>query len=201
MIAPYMHPHAELLSLVASYGYPAVFIGALFEGETIVILSGLFSHQGLLSLYLVIPLAYLGTVIGDGWWFLLSRYRFPRILYESEWFKRVSVRPLRAINGDPEILALTMRFLFGFRTLIPLGLGLSTISTARFFTLHSIGAIVWVLLYVSVGFFFGRFLELLFGRIKYGELLLIATVMVMVVISLVAAKGMRALLKRKMEVR
>lgn len=195
-----MHPHAELLSLVTAYGYPAIFIGALFEGETVVILSGLFSHQGLLSIYAVILIAYVGTVIGDGWWFLVSRYRFPRFLYESEWFKRISARPLKAINGDPEILALTMRFLFGFRTLIPLGLGLSTISTARFFMLHSIGAIVWVSLYVSVGYFFGRFLELLFGRIKYGELLLVATVMVMVVISIVAAKSLRAFLKRKVHI-
>ncbi len=194
-----MHPHAELLAFVASYGYPAIFVGALFEGETIVILSGLFAHQGLLSVVPVILLAYVGTVIGDGWWFLLSRYRFPRFLYESAWFKRVSARPLKAINGDPETLALTMRFLFGFRTLIPLGLGLSDISTARFFALHSIGAIAWVLLYVSIGFFFGGFLEALFGRIRYGELLLIATVVLMVVTSIAIAKLVRSLLRKRID--
>ncbi len=193
-----MH-HPELLALIASYGYPAIFVGSLFEGETIVILSGLFAHQGLLSVGPVIVLAYVGTVIGDGWWFLLSRYRFPKFLYESEWFKRVSARPLKAINGDPEILALTMRFLFGFRTLIPLGLGLSKISTARFFAFHSVGAITWVLLYVGIGFFFGRFLEALFGRIKYGELFLIATVVVLVVASIGIAKLIRSLLRKKID--
>lgn len=199
MIHHDMHPPPELLALVTTYGYPAVFLGAVFEGETTMILSGLFAHQGLLSLFGIILLAYIGTVIGDGMWFLVSRYRFPRALYESAWFKRLAARPVKAINGDPEILALTMRFLYGFRTLIPLGLGLSNISIGRFFALHSIGAIVWISLYVSIGFFFGRFLETLFGRIKYGELLLIATVMVTVVVFLGIAKTVRYFLRRKLQ--
>lgn len=193
-------PHYfEILALIGEYGHLIVFLGAVFEGETIVILSGLFAHQGYLSLGLVIMLAYIGTVIGDCLWFLVGRYRFPGWLHQSEWFQRLSQRPVGIVNKDPEILALTMRFMYGFRTLIPLGLGLSNISTLRFFLLHSLGAIAWVLVYTGIGFFLGQFLETLFGRIKHGEALLIAVVIVLVVLAITVYKLFTRALARKLD--
>src|SRR2546425_139469 len=38
--------HVDLPALIQAYGYPATFIGALLEGETIVTLAGLAVHRG-----------------------------------------------------------------------------------------------------------------------------------------------------------
>lgn len=184
--------------MVAGYGYPAVFFGAIFEGETVMILSGLFAHQGYLSLPAVAVVAFLGTMIGDGTWFLIGRYRVPRRLHQSGWFKRISSKPLRFVNSDTDTLTLTMRFMYGFRTLIPLGLGMSEIPTWRFFTLLSVGTLAWIFVYAGIGFFFGGFLELLFGRIRHGELALIAVVVIVVVAAITAASGLRRLLRRRL---
>lgn len=192
-----MPPHFDLLSALAAYGYPAIFVGALFEGETVMILSGLFAHQGYLSIPLIAAAAFAGTFISDGAWFLIGRYRFPRFVHESRWFLRLSEKPLQFVKSDTDTLTLTMRFMYGFRSLIPLGLGLSEMPAPRFFFLLSIGTLAWITVYVSLGFFFGGVLELLFGRIRHGEIFLVAAVIVAVVAATAAAKWLRAWLARR----
>lgn len=49
-----MFEHIDLNHLLATYGYWAVFIGCVMEGETILILGGMAAHQHLLKLLPVI---------------------------------------------------------------------------------------------------------------------------------------------------
>lgn len=176
-----MPPYAELLAGLSTYGYVAVFLGAIFEGEAIMTLSGLFIQQGHLLLPAVFALAMVGTILGDDLWFLVGRYRFPRRLHETEWFQKFSARPVAAVNSNPRLLAFCMRFMYGFRTLIPLGLGMSSISGREYFFYHALGAMAWVSTYITLGYFFGGLLEVLFGRIKHPELIMIAVVVLLVV--------------------
>ena len=48
---------SELESFVQSYGYGALFLGTLLEGETVLILAGLMAHMGLMKLPLVVLVA------------------------------------------------------------------------------------------------------------------------------------------------
>lgn len=193
-----MHPHAEILALLTTYGYVAVFLGAMFEGEIVVMLSGMFAQQGYLSLPLVILLVQIAAVLNDGMWFLIGRYRVPKKLYEKEWFQKLAKRPMGFINDRPEILALTMRFMYGFRSLIPLGLGLSNLSAPKFFVFHGIGTLAWSLSLCAVGYFFGTMLETLFGRIRYPELLMVAVVVIMVTVFFSLGKIVKRFLGRKL---
>jgi membrane protein DedA with SNARE-associated domain len=191
-------PHAEILTLLTTYGYVAVFLGAMFEGEVVVILSGLFAQQGYLSFCLVILLVQIAATLNDGMWFLIGRYRVPRKLYASAWFQRMSLRPMGLVNERPEMLALFMRFMYGFRSLIPLGLGLSKISPPRFFIFHAIGTFAWAMSLASIGYFFGGMLETLFGRIKYPELVMVSVVIVMVTLFFSFSKLVKRYLGRKL---
>lgn len=193
-----MLPYPELITYIATYGYLAVFLGAIFEGEVFVTLAGLFSQQGYLSLSLVIILAYLGSVAGDSLWFVIGRYQFPAFVHKSQWFQRVSKKPVAIVNNRPELLAFAMRFMYGFRTLIPLGLGLSNIPAKKFFFYHSLGAISWVLVYVNLGYFFGGILEVFFGRIKHPQLIMIAVVVLVVVLFISIGRIIRKILAKKM---
>jgi membrane protein DedA with SNARE-associated domain len=51
----------DFAPLVANYGYPAALVGAVFEGETVLVLAGLFAHRGVLHLPLLIALARLAA--------------------------------------------------------------------------------------------------------------------------------------------
>lgn len=185
----------ELIFYISVFGYWAVFIGALFEGETILVLGGLFAHQGQLSLAGVLFAALVGTIIGDGFWFMVGRYRFPRFIHSKDWFIKLSRRPIGLVNQNPKMLALTMRFMYGFRTLIPLGLGLSDIKTGHYFFYHFLGSVLWVGAYGSVGYFFGAILEQIFGRIRHFELILIAVAVLFVV----GFFGMSQVIRRQLE--
>lgn len=96
------------------------------------------------------------------------------------------------------MLALTMRFMYGFRSLIPLGLGMSSLSAKKFFVLHGIGTLAWSISLCSLGYFFGGVLETLFGRIRYPELLMVAVVVLMVAIFFSLGKIVKRFLGQKL---
>lgn len=75
-----MFEHLDINYLLVNYGYWAVFIGCLLEGETILILGGLAAHQTTLRLIDVIAVATLGGMVGDQILFWTGRYFGPRIL-------------------------------------------------------------------------------------------------------------------------
>ena len=193
-----MPPYAEILTYLTTYGYIAVFIGAMFEGEVVVILSGLFAQQGYLSLWVVLLIVQVASTLNDGMWFLVGRYRIPRKLYATAWFQRLTAQPMGVVNDRPELLAFFMRFMYGFRSLIPLGLGLSTISAPRFFLFHGIGAFLWALSLAMIGYFFGGMLETIFGRIRYPELVMVSAVILMVVIFATITRLLKKSLERKL---
>lgn len=70
----------DINSLIAHYGYAALVIGSLAEGETITLLGGVAAHQGLLKFPLVVISVALGGMIGDQLLYLLGRRYGGKIL-------------------------------------------------------------------------------------------------------------------------
>ena len=56
-----MFEHIDFNYLLANYGYLAIFIGCLLEGETILILGGMAAHQHVLDLLPVIGRVIAGS--------------------------------------------------------------------------------------------------------------------------------------------
>ena len=54
-----------LAHFIATYGYLAVFVGTLLEGETVLVLGGFAAHRGHLSLPVVMVVAFAGSLLGD----------------------------------------------------------------------------------------------------------------------------------------
>jgi membrane protein DedA with SNARE-associated domain len=55
----------NLPGLVEQYGYAAVFVGALAEGESVLLAAGFAAHRGLLHLPTVVATAAVAATIGD----------------------------------------------------------------------------------------------------------------------------------------
>jgi membrane protein DedA with SNARE-associated domain len=62
-----------LSELVTTFGYYAVFFGALLEGETILIFAGFAAHRGMLDIRYVIAIAFVASTLGDQIFFHLGR--------------------------------------------------------------------------------------------------------------------------------
>lgn len=58
--------------LIDTYGYWAILVGTLLEGETILLLGGFAAYQGYLALPWVILAAFIGAFCGDQLFFFLG---------------------------------------------------------------------------------------------------------------------------------
>lgn len=159
----------DLAHLVQTWGYPAVFLGTVLEGETVLLLAGLAAQAGYLELHWVIATAWAGAVTGEQIWFFVGRRygmrlmrRFPRLRPRAR-----RVRALLKRYHQPVILSL--RFLYGLRTVGPIALGMSRVAWARFTALDFAAAVVWAVVVASAGYAFGQVLTLWLGDLKKFE--------------------------------
>ena len=176
--------------LLADYGYWAVLVGSLLEGETILLLAGFAAFQGYLSLPLVILIAFVGGTLGDQVFYWIGRRwgiallrRYPRL--------RQAVREVRALLLRYHAgLIVGVRFMYGLRILGPVAIGMSDVAPRRFLVFNALGAALWAPLVPSIGYVFGESLQAVFGFAQHYEWLLLA-VLVALLWGVIAWRGRR----------
>ena len=156
----------DLAQLVQTWGYPAVFLGTLLEGETVLLLAGLAAQAGYLELPWVIATAWAGAVSGEQVWFLVGRRHGDRLLERFPRLKPGAAR-MRALLARYHLpVILSLRFLYGLRTVGPIALGMSPVRWARFTALDFAAAVVWAVAVAFAGYAFGQLLTLWLGNLK-----------------------------------
>ncbi len=142
--------------LIATYGYPLVVVGAVLEGETVVIAAGYMAHRHHLSFPVVVACAAIGGSVGDLGFFLIGRRFGERAVAHLPSSVRKSVARARdAVRDNPKRVLLTMRFLYGMRMALPILCGASPMPLRRFGWYDVATAIVWSLLFSGIGYAFG----------------------------------------------
>ena len=99
--------------LIAQFGWVAVFIGALLEGETVVLIAAVMVQQGLLDFKCVLPAAVLGAFAGDQFFFHLGRHHGSRLFSRDPVWQRsvklaIALAGATAPMGDP-VLSVPLR--------------------------------------------------------------------------------------------
>ncbi len=161
-----------LLQLVETYGYLAVFLGSLFEGDALLLVASFLAYLGKLDLPLVMLAAFFGTWLSDIIWFLLGRYSHNTVLARSEFLNSLSNRSADIVGKRPRLMALSMRFMYGLRMVIPFSLGKTPMSTSSFLIYNAVGVWSWVFVFTALGYFFATITETIFGRMKHLEIIL-----------------------------
>ena len=160
----------DIPGLIDTYGYFAVFVGAFLEGETILALAGLAAYRGYLDFYAVVVIALFAGFLGDQFYFFLGRYRGTEIL------ARFPAWQARAYKFDAMLsrwhapLIVCIRFMYGFRILGPLMLGMGRCPAWKFMVYNFIGAMIWAPLIAGLGYLFGSALEAVLHDLKRYEL-------------------------------
>ncbi len=163
----------DLQPFIVNWGLSIVYLGAVLEGETVVLIAGILCHQGTLPLGGTVAVAALGAFTGDQIWFRIGRRhgrnalsRFPRLAHHAE-----RVRPWVTKHAD--WIALGSRFIYGTRSVSPLLLGTEGYSAWRFALLNGFSAVLWASLGVGLGYLLGTGAEQLIGPIEHIEQLLL----------------------------
>jgi len=158
-----------LESLLATYGYPILFIGTVMEGETVMILAGLSAHLGYLSLFWVIAIGFLGAFCGDQICFLIGRRHGQELLARFPSWNARAERALQKLQKHQNLVILSFRFLYGLRAATPFVLGMGQVSYLRFVTLDLISASIWAVCIALAGYYFGRAVEPVLKDIQHYE--------------------------------
>lgn len=189
----------NLQQLVTDYGYISVLIGTFLEGETILIIAGYLSHRGYLDLPLVILAAFIGTLLGDQLYFYIGRIKGKAFLEKRPHWQPKINRVQNLLDKHQTLLILGFRFIYGIRTVTPFILGMSKVSPLKYLLLNTCGALLWAIAFGLAGYYFGLTLELLIGKIKKYEMLII---IVMIIVSVLVwiiykSKEKKRLLRKK----
>ncbi len=141
-----------------SLGYFGAFLGAILEGEILLLAFLQSVRLGYLHLPGVALGFYLGTLTADWSFFLAARrqgrlylQRFPKLQHRFEQGEVL-------MEKSRLWLLLGYRFLWGFRIVLPILFGLSSLPTLRFMLISAIMTLIWLSLYIYLGLFFSELL-------------------------------------------
>jgi len=150
--------------------YCAVFVLTALEGETIMVLAGIAAHQGILELPWVIVLGFLGSLTGDQTIFFISRHWGKRILARFPWLYLRMEKVNRILERHGTWYMISFRFFYGLRNPTPFVIGLSSIRTARFVALNTLGAAIWAVTLGLMGFLLGELAARILSHSKWAIL-------------------------------
>ena len=137
----------------------AAFAGLLVPGESLVLASGFFAHQGILELDAVMAAAGLGAVAGDnvGYW-LGARLGREWLLRKGSRFglrqKRLAQVERFFQRQGPKAVFIG-RFVGFARALVPFVAGASRMPYRKFVLYDALGAILWTVAFVNLGYGLG----------------------------------------------
>lgn len=161
---------AEVLQFIQNYGYWAVFLGALIEGESIILTSSAMAAAGYFSIYKIMLIAFTGTVIADqGLYFLGYIYGATILDWIRARFPKMSPymdKALMFLTRYQNAYILSFRFIWGVRIISSVIIGAQKVPPARFAVLNIIAAVVWTVVSCMAGYLLGETFLYVFQ--KYG---------------------------------
>lgn len=134
---------AQLIEWMKEFGYVILFIWSMLEGESGLIMAGLFSHTGDMNIFISIFVAGLGGFAGDQVYFYIGRFN-KRYVYRKlrgQRRKLALAHLLLKKYGWPIIFA--QRYMYGLRTIIPISIGLTRYDAKTFALINLFSAWCW----------------------------------------------------------
>ena len=151
--------------ILLTYGYLGLFVWSILEGEFGLIFAGILIKQGYFSFEKVYLIAFLGAVIGDSISFFIGKFSKKLAYKILNKYKAVLNKIESWIKNYGGFIILFERYLYGTHIPALILLGMSGYNTLKFYLLEIIGVGIWVLFYVSLGYFLGNYALSLFNII------------------------------------
>ncbi len=178
--------------------YITVFTGCFFEGETSLTTSAFAAHRGYLEIFIVMLVALAATQSWDWIWFTIGRKKGKSLLAGKPGLREKSQKINRLLFKYPIPVLLFYRFFYGFRTAVPLAIGMSSITKKRFLFFSLLNTIIWDIMFSSLGYFFGAFLKANWKRIEHYEIeIMVSMVFVGVITGLYLMRRSKRMISRQ----
>mgnify|MGYP001323126889 CR=1 FL=1 len=189
LIARYGTGTYVILALIV-FAETGLVVMPLLPGDSLLFAAGAFAGLGSLNPWVLFFLLTAMAIIGDTVNYWIGAWVGPRAFSgEIRWLKKEYLDRTHAFfakhGGKTIILA---RFVPIIRTFAPFVAGVGTMNYPRFLTYNVVGAVVWVGIFVWLGYFFGN---LPFVRENFGLVIIAIIVLSVLPIVIEAIKARR----------
>lgn len=155
-----------IVEFIQDWGYIAVFLGALIEGESIILTASALAYAGYLNIYTVGAVAFCATVFAEQSCYMVGRHYGPSLFDKFPRFKPAANKAFWLLKKIDVWFILSCRFIYGIRTISPLVIGAAHIPPKKFIPLNILAAFIWATVSCSVGYYLGELVISNFDMIK-----------------------------------
>jgi membrane protein DedA with SNARE-associated domain len=142
------------------YGYLALTVGTFFEGETAILVASSLISQGLFGIPATIFFGFAGSFISDWIYYGIGYYNGKYFLSKRPKLQQKLVPVQNFFRKNSIQILLSYRFLYGFRIIIPISIGLSKIKPSKFLLFSIVSGVLWASVVSSIGYTVGRLFEI-----------------------------------------
>lgn len=179
----------------------SVLVGLIVPGDTVVIVAST-AVEGPLQFVSLIVVVVLGALIGESIGFALGRFFGPRIRHSrlGRWIGPAHwARAENYLDRRGGIAVFISRFLPVLHSLIPLTVGMSTMSYRKFISWTIPACIIWAVTYVSVGSAAAGTYRELADQLHYAGYIFVGIIAAFVVLVVVVKKVLHRSQERHMQ--
>ncbi|MDP3956942.1 MAG: VTT domain-containing protein [bacterium] len=162
----------DLVSLIKTVGYAGVFfivfaetglfLGFFLPGDSLLFIAGLLAKQGFFSLSVLVFGLFISAVLGNMFGYEFGRRIGPKLFSreDSLIFKKAHALKAQSFydKHGPKTILLA-RFMPIVRTFVPIVAGIANMRYPVFFLYNLIGALVWTIGLVFLGYFLGSVMD------------------------------------------
>ncbi|WP_263833842.1 DedA family protein [Sulfurospirillum oryzae] len=154
------------ITWMREYGYAILFLWSILEGESGLVMAGLFAHTGDMQLFTAIFVAGLGGFAGDQLYFYIGRFNknYVHRTLKQQRRKFALAHLLLKKHGWPIIFL--QRYMYGLRTIIPIAIGLTGYDAKKYALINLFAAWCWSSVVILPVWYFGN--EIL-SVVKWGK--------------------------------
>ncbi len=179
-----------LFELASPIAYLIIFFFLILCGlgnpvpeDTVLIAAGYLAYDGVVNLYIILGIAYVGVLTGDLMLYYFGRRYGQHIIEHPKFLKLIPIRRVdkvrRGFKRWGHWMIFFARFLVGFRSPTFLLSGIMKVPFKEFLIIDCLGALVSVPIFVGAGYLFGSHVDALrqdIGRIKSWVIAIIVAV-------------------------
>lgn len=197
---------ATIVSYIGDMGYWGIFLLMFLEStffpfpsEIIMIPAGYLAFKGEMNLYIVILVGILGSLGGALLNYYLAQSLGRKLILKFGKYFFIKEETLDKLDTfftrHGEISTFTGRLIPGIRQLISLPAGLARMNIAKFSFYTSLGAGIWVVVLVAVGYLVGSNEELISEYLKSATLIALISVLLITIFYIVRHKRRQEILE------
>jgi membrane protein DedA with SNARE-associated domain len=142
------------------YGYLALALGTFVEGETAMLVAASLVYSGTFGWLGTVFFGFFGSFVSDWLFYLIGKINGTYFVERRPAIKARLEPARRFFEAHRLQVLVSYRFLYGFRIVLPLLIGLTGVRPLHFLGYSVVAGLLWSSSVTSVGFLAGKFFEL-----------------------------------------